>query len=654
MLKRAYSQFEIKATGTNAAGRRTFTGIATTPTTDRMGDIIDPRGAVFSLPLAFLWQHDSMDPIGWITAARVSTKGIEVDGEVADVAEDGPLKTRLLSAWQMIKGRIVRGLSVGFRPIDSVPINPKEPWGASKFLKWEWLELSAVTIAANQEASITAIKSIDERFRAASGQRKPGVSNPPASGTARQPIKPNGATMKTYTQESLTQLQDARATNAKRMAELNELKSAESRQFTDEERAEFNGLDATIEDQDDDIKVAQRHLSNISRAVPVEGGRSAAPYGYAKKFKDVEEKFKGETGLKRLMCQLQSSIDIKSGTGFMKPSELAERRFGKTNPTLVAIMKANEVAGGGTESGEPFAELADVDNRYTGDFIEFLYGATVFDQLPLRSVPHNVAIKGQDGAFTGYWIGQSKAIKMSQGSASSVSTAPLKVAGLTVMSNELIRDSSPSALAIAGEGLREALSQVVDTKFFSADAVSSGISPAGMLNGISAISSNGGDADSIRTDIKALFAPFIAAKNATGFVWVMTPTTALALSLMQNALGQLAFPGVTPTGGTFHGFPVYVGNNIGTGDVILLQPKEIWKIGDLGVQISTSTEAMIEQSTAPTGATDTPVAASQYMTSMFQEDSTAIKVVRPINFGKRRTNAGVAYIGDAAWGSENS
>jgi len=71
------------------------------------------------------------------------------------------------------------------------------------------------------------------------------------------------------------------------------------------------------------------------------------------------------------------------------------------------------------------------------------------------------------------------------------------------------------------------------------------------------------------------------------------------------------------------------------------------------VTFSASTEAMIEQDTVPTGATDVPTAASLNFTSMYQEESVALKVVRPINFGIRRAGA-VAYIGDAAWGATGS
>ena len=104
---------------------------------------------------------------------------------------------------------------------------------------------------------------------------------------------------------------------------------------------------------------------------------------------------------------------------------------------------------------------------------------------------------------------------------------------------------------------------------------------------------------------------------------------------------------------TLEGRPVYSGHNVGTGDLILMSAGDIWKIGDGGVQVSISREATIEQNDTPAGATDTPVTMAVKFTNMFQEESTAIKVVRSINWAKRRTGA-VHYIGNASYGELQS
>lgn len=192
-MQRAYSVLEIRA-AEEAGGKRTFAGIATTPTPDSYGDIVESQGAEFELPLPLLWQHDSRDPIGWVRTAKVTSKGIEVEGEVATIAEEGELATRLTTAWQMLKNKLVRGLSIGFNPIESARL---EGTYSYRFLKWRWVELSAVTIPANQDASITAIKSIDTKLRAASGIQQRGVRPliaraPHVLGTPTPPARPNG------------------------------------------------------------------------------------------------------------------------------------------------------------------------------------------------------------------------------------------------------------------------------------------------------------------------------------------------------------------------------------------------------------------------------------------------------------------------------
>src|SRR5678815_1357195 len=140
MLKRAYSTFTIKSVDEDA---RIIEGIATTPTADRLGDVVEPKGAEYKLPLPFLMGHDSRAPIGHVTDAKVSADGITIKAKLVKVDEPGSLKNRLDEAWQSIKSGLVRGLSIGFTPIESARI--KDTF-SEHFLKWDWLELSAVVI----------------------------------------------------------------------------------------------------------------------------------------------------------------------------------------------------------------------------------------------------------------------------------------------------------------------------------------------------------------------------------------------------------------------------------------------------------------------------------------------------------------------------
>jgi HK97 family phage prohead protease len=165
-MRRAYSRIELKSLNDD---RRTFSGIATTPMPDRVGDVVAPEGAQYSLPIPLLWQHDSGKPIGEIQSVETTKSGIRIRGEVFRATESRTLMDRLDEAWESIKIGLVKGLSIGFVPIEAKQLKDKS---GIHFLKWSWYELSAVTIPANSEASIQTIKSLDREFLAASGKRE--------------------------------------------------------------------------------------------------------------------------------------------------------------------------------------------------------------------------------------------------------------------------------------------------------------------------------------------------------------------------------------------------------------------------------------------------------------------------------------------------
>lgn len=420
---------------------------------------------------------------------------------------------------------------------------------------------------------------------------------------------------------------------------------------------EGSTLDAEQEERFDnnqaDIEAIDKHLvrlrameqSQASKAAAVHG-KSAAEGSASRGGQiiikgDQDEKFEGQNYTRMVIAKTLARLDGVSAAG------IAAQRWGKSNPQLVQVVRA-AVAGGGTDSGEWGAELVHND-RYTADFIEFLYSRTVFDKLPLREVPANINIGGQDGTATGYWVGQSKSIPLSKADFMDVNLTPLKVAALAVVSKELLRDSSPSAEMLVRDSLVNASAQRVDQTFFSAAAAVAGVSPAGILNGLTALVSAGPDVEGVIADVKALYAAFIAANNADGLEFVSTQSLSKALGLMQNVMGNFAFPGLSTNGGALLGDRLTAGGNIGVGDLILLKPSDIYKIGDRGVEVSLSTEAAIQMDSAPDGASDTPTANANVV-SMFQTESVAIKVVRPLNYAKRRSSA-VAYVGDADYGT---
>lgn len=172
MQNRAYSILSVKSIDEE---KRIIRGVATTPSVDRVGDIIDPLGVKFDNPMAFLWQHKHDQPIGQCSFSKPTKDGIDFEAHIASTEEPGTLKDRLDEAWQSIKLGLVKAVSIGFRPIEYSFMDT----GGIRYNETEVYELSAVTIPANSDALITTIKSLDTAVRHEAGIPDPEIPVPP-------------------------------------------------------------------------------------------------------------------------------------------------------------------------------------------------------------------------------------------------------------------------------------------------------------------------------------------------------------------------------------------------------------------------------------------------------------------------------------------
>ena len=446
-------------------------------------------------------------------------------------------------------------------------------------------------------------------------------------------------------------LENTRAAKAARMEEVTAKSVEEGRSLDQDEAEEFDTLDLEIKQIDEDlVRFNKLQKMQMQTAKPVSGAdRESASAARDPKApmvlthaKEADEAFEGQMLTRKLIAKAAGKfLDIH-------PVALAQERWGKSNPRLVEVIKAG-VAGHGSGAGEPGAELVSTDNRYMGDFIEYLYSQTVYNQLPLRTVPPHITIKGMDGQAAGYWVGESRPIPVSQADFSTVELTPLKVAALSVMSKEWLRDSTPAGEMLIRDALVEALAQRIDTTFLSTTAASAGVSPAGVLYNVNGTTSAGTDTDGVINDIKELRLRFITAKNSGGLYWVMNPSLASSLGLLRNALGQREFTEINENGGRLEGNPVVVGENVGANWLILMKPSDIYRIEGGSLEVSMSEHATIEMDTEPTGEAETPTAQSANPVSMYQTESIAMKAVTPMNFQKRRLSA-AQYITDADYG----
>lgn len=181
----AYSVFDVKSIDEE---QRVIRGWATTPTPDRVFDVLDPFGAKFAANIPFFKHHDARLVVGRTFLGKPEAGGIPFESRIPKVVEEGTLRQRVEEAWGEIKYRLITGVSVGFLPVREKIEQLKN--GGLKFLEYEIVELSMVPVPMQAEAVITqfrstggadkarralvdVIKANDQRQRGASGGPRP-------------------------------------------------------------------------------------------------------------------------------------------------------------------------------------------------------------------------------------------------------------------------------------------------------------------------------------------------------------------------------------------------------------------------------------------------------------------------------------------------
>ncbi|MFZ2252601.1 MAG: phage major capsid protein [Minisyncoccia bacterium] len=636
-MNRAYALLDIKSFDDD---ERVIEGIASTPSPDRMNDIVEPMGAKYALPMPLLWQHDAHQPIGHVEFAKPTAKGIPFKARLAKTDEPGTLKDRLDEAWQSIKLGLVRAVSIGFRSLEHSYMEN----GGIKFHAWEWLELSAVTIPANGEATINSIKSIDHELRACLGEARPDVEGsaerpktPADVGKSTQPTKVKTMTTKLTVAEQIGAYESTRTAKQARMDEIQDAvtgagrtKDASEREEYDTLKSELDGIDAELKDlRERELRVT-KDATVITRAnTPAEGSALRAAHGSVVLRQRPEKgvAFTRLLGAKYLAMQHHCA-----------PWDIAKRWT--DTPEVEMILRAAVAAG--TTTDTTFAESLVELNNISGEFIDMLRAKEVISRLTgIDRVPFNTKIPRGTGDPTAYWVGEGDVKPLSRSAFDSIELTFAKVAGIVPMTQELMMFSNPSAEVKVRDGLLAAVAYLTDRDFLDpTKAVSTGISPASVTNGVTGISATGTTADAFRADFASMLTEFAEAnEDPSGVVIVMTPQQALKLGLMRNTLGNKEFPDITMNGGFIEGFPVLTTTNIAaTGGsptdgypIIAVNAPNI-AMAEGGIEVDISREASLQMNDSP----DSPETASTVMVSLWQRNLVAIKAERFITWKKKR------------------
>ncbi len=132
------------------------TVIASTNQLARDGWVVQPAGLRtenFLKSAAVLFNHNYEQPVATPVAARLLDGGnalaVDIQWPPTGISE------RADEVRGLVKSGVIRAVSIGFMPIETEPLNPKEPWGGQRVLTADLLELSFVGVPADTGAVVT-------------------------------------------------------------------------------------------------------------------------------------------------------------------------------------------------------------------------------------------------------------------------------------------------------------------------------------------------------------------------------------------------------------------------------------------------------------------------------------------------------------------
>jgi hypothetical protein len=226
------------------------------------------------------------------------------------------------------------------------------------------------------------------------------------------------------------------------------------------------------------------------------------------------------------------------------------------------------------------------------------------------------------------WIAESGAYPVGQGlSTAGPTLSPFKLGTIIALTAELL--ANQSAEQLMRQTLTEALGPVLDQQLFSANAATAS-SPAGLLNGIAALTPSATGATSLEkmvADLQQLARALAPVAGSGTPILIAAPEQYISLTtLPPNGLA----------------WPVYESSTLAAGTVIALVPAAI--VASFGApQIASSRDASLFMDTA-----GGPIGSSGPVRSLYQQDLIALKISLEATWA-RRSNAAVVWFSNAGW-----
>lgn len=317
------------------------------------------------------------------------------------------------------------------------------------------------------------------------------------------------------------------------------------------------------------------------------------------------------------------------------------------SPLIDGILHKGAIAAGTAHAAGWASEMQDFQTL-ASEWLIATSAKSFIGQLPYRRVPfltRTLTTIAPEADF----VGTGKAIPMAMlNLADSLTLTRTTVGTIAAVSNELLDTWQPGTRENLDAVLTLSLIRGMDAAALDPDrAAVAGERPASLLNGVAPIALLGATVSAVLGQVQDMLEALVdGGSDLDSAMFVMHPYEAIRLSSLVTTEGALAFPQLSAVGGSVLGIPAVVSVGAGRSGspservFAVVDGAQIAVADEGGISINTSRVAdinMVDTSTMNSN-DGTPTT----VVSMFQTETTGIKLIRTINW-ERLTDSAVAW-----------
>ena len=634
---------------------------------DRVGDVIDPKGWQLDRiksPPPVLYNHNKDEQIGsWADIRQVGNRLI---GRIAWADFTNWPKGQYIR--DLVRGGHLRTVSVGFRPLAREPLTKEanKEFGPFRFTRSELLECSLVTVPANPNA-IAIGKSLnisDEIIAEVFGESARSSAIQTGKSAFATPVRKstpmsNANTISNKIQNAQQSL-NALLSSYEELAGKSEMNEDDVARYRDELPTQIREARAELKSHQEaertlfgngDTQPQPRAIEHEPIMAPAivktkdpEPPRLAIP---RKKLDASDHQFRALAAWTKAQAahdpDLGRTIRDMYRNNSSEITDMVLRAAVNPANTTVATWAAEFIQ----TDVQPFLDRLMADSIYlplANSGVRYTFGNSGVLKIPVRANTPTLA---------GAWTGEGSAKPVKRASFTTVTLSPTKLSVISTFTEEMALYSAQSIEQIIRQAMSDDTSAALDAFLIDNVAASTGVRPAGLLNGVTPITASAATlaSDKMRADLNALAAAIEAAGGGRNIVYIMNPAQARSLATAVTTTGDFLFGDASQATARFGG-KLIVSATCPAAKVIAIDAADFATATGDTPRFAVSTDATLhEEDTTPlalaTGAQGSGVLATP-MRSLFQTDAVAVRMSMYVTWGMRRAGM-VQTIAAVGW-----